>query len=285
MDVSIGLPTTVPGITGVALLDFARRADQADFTGLCAVDRLVHDGYEPLAVLAAAAAVTTRIRLASTVLLGSCRGSAAPLAKQLATLDRLSGGRLVVGLAVGDREDDFVAAGVPFQERGRRMDTLVRELRAVWAGEGPAAGVGPRPVRPEGPPLLFGGHSPAAMRRAARYGSGWISGGSSGTAYRELVGRARQAWADEGRTQPPRVVSLCYVSLGPEGRRHADEYLHSYYAYIGTKARQAASRAVTDGRRLRDVLAEYADAGCDEIVLFPCSADPEQVDLVAGAVW
>ncbi|MFF7231571.1 LLM class flavin-dependent oxidoreductase [Streptomyces sioyaensis] len=285
MDVSIGLPTTVPGVTGAGLLECARRADQADFTSLCVVDRLVHDGYEPLAVLAAAAAVTTRIRLASTVLLGSCRGRAAPLAKQLATVDRLSGGRLVVGLAVGDREDDFVAAGVPFTERGRRMDTLVRELRAVWAGEGPAAGVGPRPVRPEGPPLLFGGHSPAAMRRAARYGSGWISGGSSGTAYRELVGRARQAWADEGRTQPPRVVSLCYVSLGPEGRRHAEEYLHSYYAYIGTKARQAASRAVTDGRRLRDVLAEYADAGCDEIVLFPCSADPEQVDLVAGAVW
>ncbi|MFI2184066.1 LLM class flavin-dependent oxidoreductase [Streptomyces sioyaensis] len=285
MDVSIGLPTTVPSVTGAALLDCARRADRAGFTSLCAVDRLVHDGYEPLAVLAAAAAVTTRIRLASTVLLGSCRGSAAPLAKQLATVDRLSGGRLVVGLAVGDREDDFVAVGVPFTERGRRMDTLVRELRAVWAGEGPAAGVGPRPVRPEGPPLLFGGHSPAAMRRAARYGSGWISGGSSGTAYRELVDRARQAWADEGRTQPPRVVSLCYVSLGPDGRRHAEEYLHSYYAYIGTKARQAASRAVTDGRRLRDALAEYADAGCDEIVLFPCSADPEQVDLVAGAVW
>ncbi|MFI0787274.1 LLM class flavin-dependent oxidoreductase [Streptomyces lydicus] len=284
MDVSMGLPTTVPGVSGAALLEFARRADRAGFTGLCAVDRLVHEGYEPLASLAAAAAVTTRIRLASTVLLGAYRGSGAVLAKQLATVDRLSDGRLVVGLAVGDREDDFLAAGVPFRERGRRMDSLVRELRAVWAGEGPAAAVGPRPVRPGGPPLLFGGHSPAAMRRAARYGSGWISGGSSGSAYRELVGRAREAWARAGRTDPPRVVSLCYVSLGPDGRRHAEEYLHSYYAYIRAKARQAASRAVTDEGRLREVLAEYADAGCDEVVLFPCSADPAQVDLVAGAV-
>lgn len=284
MEVSIGLPTTVAGVRGTQLLEFARRADRAGFTSLCTIDRLVHDGYEPLTVLAAAAAVTERIQLASTVLLGSCRGNGAQLAKQLATLDRLSDGRLVVGLAVGDRVDDFTAAGVPFEERGRRMDALVGAVRSVWAGKEPVPGIGPRPVRAGGPPLLFGGHSPAAMRRAARHGSGWISGGSSGTAYRDLVARARDIWAAEGRTDRMRVMSLGYFSLGPDGRRRAADYLHAYYAYLGPKARQAAARTLTDAGRLREALAEYADAGCDELVLFPCSADPEQVGLLAEAL-
>ncbi|GHF65476.1 monooxygenase [Streptomyces mashuensis] len=281
MDVSLGLPTTVPGVRGPDLLEFARRADRAGFAGLGTVDRLVHACCEPVAVLAAAAAVTERIRLASTVLLASFRGSGTVLAKQLATVDELSGGRLTVGLAVGDREDDFVAAGVPFAERGRRMDALVEEMLAVWSGGGRVPGVGPRPVRPGGPPLLFGGHSPAAMRRAARYGSGWIAGGSSGSAYRELVARARRAWAEAGRDGGPRVVSLAYVSLGPDGRRRAEAYLGGYFAAMGHKARQAAAGVVTDEGRLRELLAAYAEAGCDELVLFPCAAEPEQVDLLA----
>nr|CAM34366.1 putative F420-dependend reductase [Streptomyces tendae] len=283
MDISIGLPTTVPGVNGPDLLEFARRADQAGFTSLCTIDRLVHDGYEPLAALSAAAAVTSRIRLASTVLLAAYRGSPALLAKQLATVDHLSGGRLTVGLAAGDRRDDFHAAGARFSRRGRLLDTAVEEIRAVWAGRGPVPGIGPRPPR-GGPPLLFGGHSPAAMRRAARFGAGWISGGSSGTAYRDLVARARTIWADEGRTEPLRVVSLAYVSLGADGRGHAERYLRAYYAYIGAKAEQAVARAITTEDRLREAIAGYADAGCDELVLFPCCGAAQQADLIAGAL-
>ncbi|MER6666865.1 LLM class flavin-dependent oxidoreductase [Amycolatopsis japonica] len=279
MDISLGLPTTVPGVDGPRLLDFARRADRAGFAGLGVIDRLVYGNYESLIALAAAAAVTERVRLTSTVLLASYRGSAAILAKQLATIDHLSGGRLVVGLAVGDREDDFAVAGARFAERGRRLDAVVDELRAVWAGDE----LGPRPS-PGGPPLLFGGHSDAAMRRAARCGSGWIAGGSSGTAYRQLIDRARQAWTAEGREGRLRTVSLSYVSLGPDGRERATEYLRRYYSYIGPKARMAASRAITTEDRLHEAVADYADAGCDELVLFPCTADPEQVDLIAKEV-
>lgn len=279
MDISLGLPTTVPGVDGFGLLDFARRADRAGFAGLGVVDRLVYDNHESLVTLGAAAAVTERVRLTSTVLLASYRGSAAVLAKQLATIDQLSGGRLVVGLAAGDREDDFVAAGARFTERGRRLDAVVDELRAVWSGDE----VGPRP--PSGsPPLLFGGHSDAAMRRAARYGTGWIAGGSSGTAYRQLVARARRAWTAEGRDGRPRIVSLSYVSLGENGSVRAAEYLRRYYSYIGRKAEMAANSVTTTPHRLREVVAEYTAAGCDELVLFPCTADPEQVDLVAKEV-
>lgn len=279
MDISLGLPTTVPDVDGPALLEFARRADRVGFAGLGVVDRLVYGNYESLVTLAAAAAVTERVRLMSTVLLAAYRGSAALLAKQLATIDHLSGGRLAVGFAAGDREDDFVAAGARFSERGRRLDAVVDEVRAVWSGDL----IGPRP-HAGGPPLLFGGHSDAAMRRAARHGAGWIAGGSSGTAYRELVARARRAWHDAGRDGRLRVVSLSYVSLGADGPARAAEYLRRYYAFIGPKAELAAARAITTEGRLRAAVAEYAEAGCDELVLFPCSADPEQVDLVAKEV-
>ncbi|MFF4403273.1 LLM class flavin-dependent oxidoreductase [Streptomyces sp. NPDC001262] len=279
MEISVGLPTTVPGVNGPALVEFARRADRLGFAGLGAVDRLVYDNYESLVALAAAAAVTERIRLATTVLLAGYRGSPALLAKQLATLDHLSGGRLVVGLAAGDREDDFAAAGAPFRSRGRLLDAAVEEMRAAWA----AGSVGPRPPRGL-PPLLFGGHSAAAMRRAARLGEGWIAGGGSATGYAELVARARAVWDEHGRTGRLRVVSLCYVSLGPGGAAAAGDYLRRYYSWIGPKAEQLASQVVADGGRLREVVAGYAEAGCDELLLFPCVADPCQADLIAGAV-
>ena len=283
MDISVGLPTTVPGVDGPKLIEFSRRADRLGFTSLGVIDRLVYHNYESLVALAAAAAVTERIRLATTVLLASYHGSAAVLAKQLATLDHMSSGRLVVGLAVGDRRDDFTASGAVFAERGRRLDAVVDELRAVWSGADSPTGIGPLP--PQGmPPLLFGGHSPVAMQRAAELGTGWIAGGSSGIAFAELVRRARAAWAERGREGRLRVVSLAYVSLGAEGREAAGRYLRRYYSYIGPKAEHLASRVTVDEGRLRDVVDGYAEAGCDELVLFPCVADPNQVDLITKAI-
>lgn len=282
MDIGVGLPTTVPGISGVVLVDWARRAEQHGFASLGVLDRLVHDNYDPLVSLAAAAAVTQRIRLATTILIVPYRDSAAVLAKQVATIDHLSGGRVVLGVAAGGREDDFMASGACYADRGRRMDAMVAQMRKVWDGGGPVPGIGPRP--PGGAPmLLVGGHSAAAMRRAAVHGDGWISGGSSVTGYAELARKARVAWVEQGRSGRPRMVSLVYVALGPAGRERAADYLGAYYAFAGAKANQAAAAVITDAGQLRVTCDEYAAAGCDELLLFPCVSDLGQVDLIAKA--
>src|SRR5213592_465091 len=135
MEIGIGLPATVPGVGRDDLLAWARRAEERGFSSLGTIDRLVYPNFEPLVALAAAAAVTERVRLTTDILLAPLRGNGAVLAKQAATVDALSNGRLTLGIAVGGRPDDFEAAGVPFHERGALMDDMLDEMKQVWAGE------------------------------------------------------------------------------------------------------------------------------------------------------
>ncbi|MFI6850127.1 LLM class flavin-dependent oxidoreductase [Kitasatospora sp. NBC_00085] len=283
MEIGVGLPTTVPDSFGPAVPRWARRAEECGFASLGVLDRLVYDNFEPLVSLAAAAAVTERIRLVTTILIAGYRSDTALLAKQAATIDAISEGRLVLGVAAGGREDDFAATGTGFHDRGARLDAQLAELREIWAGRGRVPGIGPAPVRPEGVPLLVGGHSEWAMRRSARFGTGWIAGGNSVTAYAELVRRARQVWADEGRAERPRMVAILYAHLGPDAARVAGSYLRSYYSFVGPKAERTASGVLVEPQSIREAVEAYREAGCDELILLPCTADLKQVGLLADA--
>src|SRR5947208_10854241 len=159
MKIGIGLPATIPGTEGKRILDWAKKADSGPFSSLSILDRLIYPNYESLITLAAVAGVTQRIRLITTVLLAPLRNPAL-LAKQAASLDALSGGRLTLGLGIGGREDDFRAAGAPFHDRGHRFEQQLDTIKRIWAGERLGDGVGPigpRPVQPGGPELLLGG--------------------------------------------------------------------------------------------------------------------------------
>ena len=134
MRIAIGLPATIPGARGDLMLEWARKADAGPFSSLGILDRLVYTNYEPLIALAGVAAVTTRVRLITTVLLAPLR-SASLLAKQAATIDAISNGRLTLGLGVGGREDDFQAAGVDFHQRGKIFDAQLETMSRIWSGE------------------------------------------------------------------------------------------------------------------------------------------------------
>ncbi|GAA3719329.1 LLM class flavin-dependent oxidoreductase [Nonomuraea antimicrobica] len=285
MDIGVALPSLIPGARAGRLLEWARRADRLGFSTLGALDRLVYDGLESLTALAAAAAVTERIELATTVLIAPYRADVAVLAKQAATVDLLSGGRLILGLAAGLREDDYTANGTVLAGRGRRLDAMTERLQRIWSGPEDGFGNPVGPVLPRPPRLLFGGHSEAALRRAARHGWGWIAGGGAPSGYAVHLERARRVWQEEGRTEEPRKLALNYFALGPDARDHAAGFLGGYYAFLGPGyAGKAAAGAITDEARLAEVVAGYRDAGCDELILVPCHADPEQVDLLAKAV-
>ncbi len=168
MKIGIGLPTNVPGTKGDVILEWARKADTGPFSSLGLIDRLVYGNYEPMIALAAAAGVTSRVRLMTSVLIAPVR-DAALLAKQAASLDALSGGRLTLGLGVGRREDDYLAVSGNFHRRGRRFEEQLAVMKRVWSGEGPADSVsamGPDPVQRGGPELLIGAYAPAAIQRA-----------------------------------------------------------------------------------------------------------------------
>lgn len=194
---------------------------------------------DPLLSLAFLASATERILLATGILIVPQRNPVL-LAKELATLDVLSGGRLLVGIGTGYLEPEFRAVGVPFEERGARTDEYLRAMRTLWSSPAPAFGgrfvsfggvdAYPRPLDPAGPPIYVGGHSRAALRRAARYGQGWfgmfltleetagaVAGlrAALGEVEREVAGEApRLTVTPKGRLTPERVAA--YADLGVE---------------------------------------------------------------------
>jgi alkanesulfonate monooxygenase SsuD/methylene tetrahydromethanopterin reductase-like flavin-dependent oxidoreductase (luciferase family) len=286
VDIGIGLPATIPGVRRGELLAWARRAEKRGFHSLGTIDRLVYGNLEPLAALAAAAAVTERIRLTTDILLAPLRANGALLAKQTATIDAISNGRLTLGVAVGARADDYEAAGVPFERRGRVMDEVLGEMKRVWAGEerGDAGAIGPPPAREGGPELLIGGSVDAAVRRVVRFGDGWTLGGGAPEAFGEMAGKVKRAWSEAGREGAPRLVALCYFALGDAAREAADRYIHDYYTYLGEVAHQIAQSVAVDEGMAQQYRDAFAAAGADEYIYFPCSTDPAQVDLLADAV-
>ena len=286
MDISIGLPATIPGTRGSLVLDWAKRADSGPFSSLGILDRLVYPNYEPLITLAAAAAVTSRVRLMSTVLIAPLRG-AGVLAKQAATIDALSGGRLTLGLGVGAREDDFQAAPASFHDRARRFEEQLAIMKRVWSGQsvsnevGP---VGPPPARAGGPELLIGGYSPTPIRRVGRWGDGFISGGiPDPEQVRQMFDLAEESWRAEGREGRPRLVACLYYALGPNAARGGD-YIRHYYSYFGPAADDMARSIPSSPETLDNLIRGFGEVGADEVVCWPTVAELEQVDRLAEVV-
>ena len=278
MDLAIGLPNAVPGTTGADLAEWARRAEARGFSSLGTIDRVVYDNYEPLTALAAAAAVTERIGLATSVLLGPLRPNATLLAKQALSVHAISGGRFTLGIGLGGRDDDYEVSDVPMADRGKSLEDALERIKAVWADER----IGPSVAGTPG--LLVGGGVDASFERAARHGDGWIAGGAGPDVFRAAAAKVQEHWESEGREGEPRLAGLGYFSLGPDAEANAQAYLGDYYSWLGDEiAGMIVGGAAKDAETVKGYLAAYEAAGCDELILFPSASDPAQVDLLADA--
>lgn len=279
MDVGIALPNAVPGTNGGQLTEWARRAEARGFSSLGTIDRVAYDNYEPLIALAAAAAVTERIGLCTSVLLAPLRTNAVVLAKQALSLNALSGGRLTLGLGLGARDDDYELSGVEMAGRGKRLDEMLEEMRDIWAADR----IGPS--LEEAPRLILGGHADASFARTARFAEGWIAAASGPENFAAGAAKAKTVWSDAGREGEPRTMALAYFSLGDNAEGDARDGLGHYYAWLGKEvAAYLVSSAAKNADAVRGDLTAYEEAGCDELIFCPSSSDPDQVDLLADAL-
>jgi len=240
MRIGFGAPVSGAWATPDNLARFAVRAEQAGYASLWSFQRLlVPEGsgmdpvyrsvLDPMAALAYAAAGTSTIRLGVAVV-NLPFVSPAYLAKQAATVDILSGGRLDLGLGIGWMPEEFTASGASMDRRGARATEYVSVLRHLWAEglsefsgefyEVPRGSVAPNPVQPGGPPILLGGLAPAALRRAGRIADGWVTSSRTDLArIADGVSVIRESAKEAGRDPDAlRIVCRGVVRAGAEAQ-------------------------------------------------------------------
>ena len=284
MRIALGLPSRVVDASGEMMLDWATRADRGPFSSVVVTDRVVSQALEPLTVLAMAAGATRRIRLMTSVVIGPTRETTL-LARQAATIDVISNGRLTLGIGIGVRENDYLATGLDFHRRGRRIEEQLPILRRLGAGEplsnemGP---IGPQSPRPGGPELLIGGYVPAIVQRIAKWGDGYMApGGGEPQAMLKMWQQILQAWQDNGRAGKPRWVGASYFALGPSALDHAARYINHNDGYNPELAAKRLRTLPASRDAVEESIKRQADMGVDEFILRPCAEDLDQMERLA----
>jgi alkanesulfonate monooxygenase SsuD/methylene tetrahydromethanopterin reductase-like flavin-dependent oxidoreductase (luciferase family) len=278
MKIGIDMPTAVEGFDGTTMLEWARLADAGPFSSVGVIDRIAFPNFDGLTTLAAVAAVTKRVRLLTSVLMLPMR-NATLFAKQAATIDVISNGRLTLGLSVGIREADFAATQVSLRGRGNRFDEQLATIKRIWAGEPAVEGgepVGPMPARKGGPEILIGGWAPRAVARVGPWGDGYITGQGPDTIMK-TYGMALKSWEENGREGKPRLVASVAYNLGPKALEGAEKFHNRYWAYnpgFGQRYRDSTFLTI---QRIKDYADEMEALGVDELILVPCEHGVEQM--------
>lgn len=291
MDIGVALPTMARDYTRSTTLDWSRGIDAGPFSSISCGERITFRNQEMTVTNAAAAALTERVRVFVNLVVLPMHPMPV-VAKELATLDVLSGGRVTLGVGIGGREHDYLASGSSMERRHQRLDDGVAELRRLWAGEPPFEGadpVGPDCVQAGGPPILAGAMGPKALARAAKWADG-VSGFSINASADDMAtaaDAARDAWAAAGRTEAPRIVTGCFYSLGVEDSQATlERFTYEYLQIFGDKFAKAmaADAPVWNGDRLLCALDDAEAAGVDEFILVPGTTDPACLEATSSLV-
>ena len=290
MEIGVTLPSFVRGVDRAAILEWCRRVDDGPFSSVSVGERIAYPSHELVTTLAFAAAATERVRIVSTVAVLPTHDPVR-FAKQMATIDVLSGGRLTVGIGVGGREQDYVAVGMPFTRRFARLDEQVDVMRRVWRGEVVVEGlppVGPEPVQPGGPPLLSSSLGPKSLARSAQWADG-IAGFDLAPEPSEVDASFRRAeaeWTAAGRTEAPWRSTSSWFALGDGAADRLYGYAYDYLAVFGDRAASALAKLcrLSDPGVIRETVAAVRETGCDELVLVPTTDDVGELDRLLTAI-
>ena len=277
MQVGVGLPDTIANLRGDLMLQWAQQADAGPFSSVAVLDRLLYDSYEPITTLAAAAAVTERVQLATMIVISPLRNTTL-LAKSARTVNALSNGRFTLGISIGARRDDYQLANVPYHKRGSILDQQLLDLNEQWDNEA----IGPQSANR--PSLMIGGMSDVTFGRVARFADGYMHGGGPPRAFERNATQARAAWADAGRPGNPKLWGMGYFAFGETAVAAGADYLRDYYAFTGPFAERIVQGLLTTPQAIAQFIRGYADAGCDNLILFPVTADLDQLHQLADVV-
>lgn len=285
------MPVMEPNLDAATLKAWARVIDDGPFSSLCWGERIAFDNPESLTLLGALAAWTERVRLVTTVVVPQLHDPVM-LAKQLATGDVLSEGRLTVGLGVGGRHEDYHAVGAdPATQTMAGLADSVAVMKRIWSGEKVTESVvpvGPPPVQPGGPRLLIGTMGPKTVRSAAAWADG-LAGTTldlDADKQNELFDVARQAWTEAAKPKPLLATSF-WFAIGDdaaEARAQVHRHLLRYMNWVPSQVVDAM--APTTGwsgsdEELVAVLRKFQDIGTDEVHLIPTSSNIDQLRRVA----
>ena len=289
MKIGMTLPSMVADYDAATTRSWCRRIDDGPYASVSVGERITFRNQEQLVLLAAASALTERVRVVATIVVLPLHP--APLvAKQMATLDVLSAGRLTVGVGVGGREHDYQAVGASFDRRLARLDAGVAELRRTWAGQPPFDGadpVGPLPVQAGGPPILCSSLGPSSLARAAHWADG-LAGFTVGADPSELadtVAKVRGAWVAAGRSAAPSLMTSAWVSLGPDADSRHDRYVRDYMAFEPALSGLLADAATIRSEPAFAAAIDAAEAaGFDEFMVVPTTSDLAELDRMEAVL-
>ena len=288
MHFGLQLPYVVPA-TRNDLLVFAQRADDGPFRTLTIGERITYDNPEQIVALAAAAAVTRRVRLLSDVTVLPLHPPAL-LAKAFATIDRLSEGRLIVTAGVGARREDFAAVGAPYTDRWQRVDDVVAALKWAWASEAAEPSgtvIGPPPYTPGGPPLHCAATGPKALARAVRWAVGYQGFTSDGSkdAMCAIAEQVTAAFAAVGRDRPELGVS-CFFALGDGALARMQEVVGPYFGFADPDLQTAVLSTLTIASpdAIARTVSNAEAAGFDEVHFNPTTVDVAEIDRLEAVL-
>ena len=281
------------------LLRLAERAEELGFDSIWIGDSLLdRPRHEPLVMLAGVAGRTKRVLLGTGVLLPALRNPV-QLAHQVATLDQISEGRIVLGIGISPDQPgiraEFAAVGVPFEKRVGRVLECMRLCRALWTGQPVTwdgrwrlenAVIGPVPYRTGGPPIWMGGNTPGAMQRAARHFDGWFPISPSpelfGRQWLEILAMRREAGRNADAFDSAMYLTVCIDDDTARAEARIGEFLAAYYPGRGEMMKKIQAWFAGPANGLANRLASYADAGLTHFVIRFTGDHEHQLEAIAG---